>query len=435
MTLLGPVIVEPGTFDLLNLGDIAMLQVAVGRLRTLMPSAELRVFTHDPDALDEHCAGVLPLSAEDRRDWFAERFFLGSVHSILPGRASKRLVHAQHDMKRRYPRFMNSAMRLRARMHKSRWQRMRVFLDVLERASFVVVAGQHTIADAFYTRSSMVLDTLATAIQRGIPTAMLGQGIGPLTNRELVARAREVLPAVELIAVRESHVGPPVLRALGVDDSRVVVTGDDAVALAYAARQRATRESLGVSVRTTPVAGVDVAIIERMRAPLASFARAHGVTIMPLPSAFHGVAADELTLSSLLGGELSDVSGDWCERTVPALIDHVGRCRVVVAGAYHVAVFALSQGIPVVALAQSHYYRSKYVGLETAFGPGCETITLDDPKFTEHLSAAMERAWESADDVRPSLLEAARRQAEAGEAAYERAVSLATTRISRPRAG
>jgi polysaccharide pyruvyl transferase WcaK-like protein len=51
---------------------------------------------------------------------------------------------------------------------------------------------------------------------------------------------------------------------------------------------------------------------------------------------------------------------------------------VVVAGSYHAAVFALSQGIPVVALVKSPYYVNKMVGLGDQFGAGCEIVRLDE---------------------------------------------------------
>ncbi|HEU4584772.1 MAG TPA: polysaccharide pyruvyl transferase family protein [Gemmatimonadaceae bacterium] len=434
MTLLGPVIIEPGTFTSLNLGDLAMLQVAICRLRMELPSAELRVFTQDADALEESCPGTLPLSDDARRGWYAEHFFLGAVHSILPRAASQRLAHAQHGMRRRYPRLMRSAMRLRAHTNLALWKSVSSFLEVMERASIVVVAGQHTIADAFYSRARNLLDTLETAILDGIPTVMLGQGIGPLTNRELVARARAVLPAVDLIAVREPNIAPPILRALGVADSRIFMTGDDAVAPAFAAHGKATRESLGVSLRATTVAGVHVSATDRVGPVLRDFAASHGVSLVPLPSAFSGLASDELTLGRLLGSEPGLTENGWAPRTVPDLIAQVGRCRVVVAGAYHVAVFALAQGIPVVALARSTYYRSKYDGLESLFGSGCETLVLDDGRLEARLRDAMERAWERADDLRSPLLAAAERQVRWGEEAFARAMSLTSPTTARPRA-
>lgn len=435
MTSLGPVVIEPGTFTSLNLGDLAMLQVAICRLRAELPSAELRVFTQDADALAESCPGALPLSDDARREWYAEHFFLGGVHSFLPRAASRRLAHAQHGMRRRYPRLMRSAMRLRAHSSLARWKGIRSFLEVMERASLVVIAGQHTIADAFYSRARNLLDTLETAILDGIPTVMLGQGIGPLTNRELVARARDVLPAVGLIAVREPNLAPPILRALGVADSRIFLTGDDAVAPAFAAHGKATRDSLGVSVRATPVAGVEASVVDRVGPVLRDFAAAHEVPLVPLPSAYSGHASDDRTLGRLLAGEPEVASGEWTPRTVQALIAQVGRCRVVVAGAYHVAVFALAQGIPTVALARSPYYRSKYDGLEMLFGSGCETIMLNDVGLEGKLREAMERAWERADELRSPLLEAAERQVRWGEEAFARAMSLVPPTTARPRAG
>lgn len=435
MSLLGPIIVEPGTFDLLNLGDVAMLQAALCRLSSALPGAELRVLTHDEDSLAVHCPEALPISAAERREWFADRFFLGRLHDFLPVGASQRLVVAQQSMRKKHPKLMGSAMRLRTRVHRTRWERMRVFLDLMTRASMVVIAGQHTIADAFLVRARMLLETLEFALQRDIPTIMLGQGIGPLTDHALLAKARDVLPSVRMIAVREPHIGPPILRALGVADARILVTGDDAVPLAFAASRGATRELLGVSLRITPVAGVAADVVEDLRPVLRDFARAHDVGMVPLPSAYHGVAADEITLRRLLEGEPTVAGIDWSPRTVPALVAQVGRCRIVVAGAYHVAVFALSQGIPVVALASSNYYRSKYDGLETLFGAGCETVTLDDPMLEPHLRDAMERAWDSADNLRPRLLEAAERQVRWGEDAFARALDLLPSSPLTSRAG
>lgn len=436
MTILGPIIIEPGTFDMCNLGDLAMLQVAICRLRLAAPSAELRVFTDDPDALEASCPGALPVSEDARRHWYAESFFLGSVQSLLPRGASRRLSRAQHELRRHHPRLMGSAMRLRAHMNPAYWKSLRSFLSLMERASFLVVAGQHTIADSFYTRTRNLLETLEAALLRGTPTVMLGQGIGPLTNRELLAMARDILPAVGLIAVREPNIGPPALSALGVSESRIFLTGDEAVAPAFAASSRALRTELGISLRVGQVAGVDPTVISRLRRPLGEIARSHGVSLVPLPSTRGRAGDDQHTLRLLLEGDLADVAGEWGTATVQSLIEQVGKCRVVIAGAYHVAVFALSQGIPVVAVAKSDYYKSKYVGLESLFGVGCEIVSLDDPKLDEHLREAMARVWERADELRPLLLAAAERQVRWAEAAFARAMAIAAPPMdAHPRAG
>ena len=55
-------------------------------------------------------------------------------------------------------------------------------------------------------------------------------------------------------------------------------------------------------------------------------------------------------------------------------------------------------------------------------------MSLADADLTPRLSRAIDEAWQSADDVRPRLLEAARRQIEAGKAAYRRLQEIETRR-------
>src|SRR5208337_323983 len=102
------------------------------------------------------------------------------------------------------------------------------------------------------------------------------------------------------------------------------------------------------------------------------------------------------------------------------VIRQVARCRIVVTGAYHAAVFAMSQGIPVVALSASDDYTAKFLGLEDQFGLGCETVFLGASDASERLAAAAERAWRLAEKVRLPMQEAARRQIALSQGAYER---------------
>ena len=58
------------------------------------------------------------------------------------------------------------------------------------------------------------------------------------------------------------------------------------------------------------------------------------------------------------------------------------------------------------------------------FGTGCEVIYLDDKMFRDKLSSAIENAWQTADSVRPQLLDAAVRQIQSGHEAYEKIFNL-----------
>ena len=129
------------------------------------------------------------------------------------------------------------------------------------------------------------------------------------------------------------------------------------------------------------------------------------------------------TLRELLAG-LGDTDGGASLETPQLVIDRVGECRVVVTGSYHGAVFALAQGIPVVALVKSPYYVNKMAGLQDQFGIGCELVRLDEGNVSGRIRAAIDRAWAEAERVRGPLLQAAAEQIERGRRAYARLVEL-----------
>jgi colanic acid/amylovoran biosynthesis protein len=102
------------------------------------------------------------------------------------------------------------------------------------------------------------------------------------------------------------------------------------------------------------------------------------------------------------------------------MIEEIGRCRVMITTSYHGGVFALAQGIPVVAWLKSKYFAAKLFGLANQFGVGCEVVTLDDGDWETRLKSAILKAWNSSEEVRPRLLDKAASQLAASQAAYER---------------
>ena len=79
--------------------------------------------------------------------------------------------------------------------------------------------------------------------------------------------------------------------------------------------------------------------------------------------------------------------------------------------------FALSQGIPVLAVAKSQYYIEKFQGLSDQFGRGMRIMLLDRSDAGV-LAAAIEDLWHGAPDMRAGLLTAALAQIEKGNAFY-----------------
>jgi colanic acid/amylovoran biosynthesis protein len=87
------------------------------------------------------------------------------------------------------------------------------------------------------------------------------------------------------------------------------------------------------------------------------------------------------------------------------IVRQIGRCRVVIAGSYHAAVFALSH---------------KFEGLKAQFGNDRYVLRFDDYDFREKFAQTLDKAWATAGEAGPRLLEAAEEQVKARLAAYQR---------------
>ena len=60
------IIIDNGAYTLRNMGDVAMLQITVKRVRTLVPDAELMILTTSPELLRRYCPGTFALTVESR---------------------------------------------------------------------------------------------------------------------------------------------------------------------------------------------------------------------------------------------------------------------------------------------------------------------------------------------------------------------------------
>ena len=290
-------------------------------------------------------------------------------------------------------------------------------------ASAVIAIGGGYLTDVDSYQTERTLDLLGCAIEHGIPTVMLGQGIGPMQDARLLARAAEVFPQVNLIALREGRRGPELLRSIGVPDERMVVTGDDAVELAYTNRRSHLGNDIGVCLRVAEYSPVNVDVCQVVSQVLKDAAAGHRAGLVPLIVSEYAGEDRRSTLPLLTGfKEAAKPLGRFA--SAGSLTREVGRCRVVVTGAYHVAVFSLSQGIPVVGLSTSRYYDDKFAGLAAMFGTGLELVRLDKHGFRPRLQDAIHQSWVDAPALHPALLDAALRQVEASRAAFDRAAEL-----------
>jgi polysaccharide pyruvyl transferase WcaK-like protein len=422
----------PGIHGFGNMGDVAMLQVAVSRLKRLWPLATIEVLTDSPDKLSTYCPGTDPLSIIGQRLWLREDVLSGRFYGALPVWINRRVNGWTRTIRQRWPRLLGliirSKLRLRNRLDEIR--AVGAFTEAMNNTDIVVVCGAGGFFDNCRAWNMEALNTVEEAVRRNIPVAMFGQGIGPLNDPKVMFKAKSVFPRVNLITLRGNRGGLALLESLGVAPSHAQATGDEAIEMAYEARTEKSGHALGINLRISKSAETEQADIERIRPVLQGFAKRHGVPIIPVPIALHPYDRDDQMIRQLLAG-LDDQSDGGITLDSPLkVIKQAGRCRVVVTGAYHAAVFALAQGIPVVGLGKSPYFVSKFLGLGDQFGLGCETVVLNEPDLAEKLDAAIERAWQSAEKVRVPLQEAARRQIELSWGAYIQVKDFLTSRTA-----
>src|SRR5437016_8487756 len=60
------IILDNGAYTLRNMGDVAMLQTTVKRLRAMVREPELMILTTAPDLLERYCPGTTALSVKSR---------------------------------------------------------------------------------------------------------------------------------------------------------------------------------------------------------------------------------------------------------------------------------------------------------------------------------------------------------------------------------
>ena len=417
------IVVEPSDYVLRNVGDMAMLQAAVARMVARWPDGRIDVLTNDPEGLVRLAPGATPMSSRGRTVW------LENEGRNRLGRIGRRLLEPVQDWCRAgRPGMWLMAKRvmLRLRGDSKSLAELERFHSTIARADLVIVTGMGGITDAFPEYAAGVLDTLALAMHEKRYTAMVGQGFGPLQEPRLRALAQAVLPRVDLIAVREERASVPLLLSLGVDRERIHVTGDDALETAYALRTDRLGDDIGVNIRISDYSEIDASVVPALQGTLRDVAQRSGATLVPVPISRVPGEADLDSIRLLTGGVgTAEAEGTDSPQAVMRLLH---RCRVMVTGSYHGAVFALANGVPTVGLAASRYYEDKFKGLSALFGDGCQTVMIGEPGLANRLEQTMVQQLARADELRPSILQAVQRQIGLGRAAFSRLAEGAEAR-------
>jgi colanic acid/amylovoran biosynthesis protein len=424
------VFIDPSSYHSCNAGDLAMLTVALQRVRALWPSAAIVVHTLDPPVLQSLDPAAATLDPFGARGWSADALL--AARAVPSARGVSLALEAYRWVKRRQP-WLARVLGSTALGTTCRSARLlHHYLHAVTSADLVLLSGAGNLNDEFCVDSLIRLETLELANQAGATTALLGQGLGPIQHPVLRARAARVLSNVDFLFLRESLASLALLDSLGATPHELAITGDDAVVLGYEARRSQPGTALGVNLRVTSYSGIDRARVDSVGVIVRQAAAALGTELVPIPISRHPVADDALIARHLLGSSATMTTSHEVASPAPVL-QALQRCRAVVVGSYHAAVFALSMGIPAVMIAGSPYYEQKLRGVAHQFGVGCQVELASHPDFAIRLRNAIETAWVTSAETRDSLLAAARAQIGASEAAYRRLFDLVETRITRCR--
>jgi colanic acid/amylovoran biosynthesis protein len=426
------ILVDQSGYDLLNIGDVAMLQSCVTRLRGQWPAAEIMVIATAPERLATYCPGTIAI---------------GRTFADLPGfRLGPRKARLALEQA------WKIAGPYLARQHgRPLPGRPRTAVQAVRAADLVVASGGGYVTDTWWWHASGVLSLLSLAQRLGKPTAMFGQGIGPMKRRLLRAQSRAVLPRLTLLGLREDRTGRPLASSLGVAPTALALTGDDALeqgshpgaptspgAMASPgsiaspgarAAGSAAGHVLGVNLRVSGYAGVDQATAASVASVVRAVASELRADLVGLPVSRYATAADAGALRELwpdqsrpdqprpVQNPTAGLAMD--DLTTPEdLVMAVAQCRAVITGSYHAALFSLAAGVPAVCLTKSPYYEAKFGGLVALFPGACRAVSLGGPEAAARLEAAVREAWQLPPAARAAAAATAAALCDAGRRAY-----------------
>ena len=393
-----------GTPLLVNIGDNSMLKTTVVRLQELCPEASLEVITTQPGPLIDYLPNVKAVVCKKPSHWFGLR---DRLRNWMPKKTRQNLIALKNDVGTIIP---------------STIYIDKTLLATLNQVDSLVLTGSGIMTDIFMGSALRRLELLGKAIYAKKTTVIFGHGFGPVEHPKLIKQMKAVLPKVDLICLRERLNSLPLLLKCGVEPSKIMITGDDAIEMAYLARANVLGDHIGINLRVS--IGSELSFDESpfkidIRTALHEVANRYNISLIPIPID----NSDHLTIKKLL-----QISNPIKHLTTPQqVIEEIKQCRVVVTGSYHAAVWALSQGIPAIGLVKSSYYDYKFAGLADQFGGGCEVVFLDDPQLREKLELVLENALQNAQKNQSNLLQKAQLQIQASRSAYQKFYELIST--------
>jgi len=269
----------------------------------------------------------------------------------------------------------------------------------LGRARALISGGGSLVQDVTSARSALYyLGVMRAAQQRGVPVAVIGQGIGPLRRPWLRFVARSVFERAAVVSVRDGDSAAS-LAAMGV--TRPIHRGADLAFLTTAAPQASVRGLLAQA--GLDAAGLRIGLVVRdwpglltaghLGAVAGRFAKekAAAVAVLPFDLGRDGTAS--AVAAGAAGGRVVAVASPQ------DLMALVGAMDLVVAARLHALIFAAAVAVPAVGIA----YDPKVTAftVEAGLPPA---LPVDAP--AETVRRALGDAWEARGEARRRLEDA-----------------------------
>jgi len=398
-----------------------MLQSGIQRLKYHFPGAEIGVLTLDPELLNDLVPNVTALPAGGRI------FFCGEGTTIPGiGRIYSRAGGIEHSIRMMAPNLARLLTRfsIRARNYPNSLD-YEILLDFFYKSDVVLSTGGGFVTDSFADHAKQTLRLLELAKRSGKISAMFGQGVGPITDNTLSRLSQRVLPLLDLIALRENCTGPKILKKYKVSKHKMFISGDDAIEIAYKSRSPKKGNCLGINLRAADYSNMGSCALEEVRIGVNNIINYLKCRLLLIPISFHDKDSDVDTFNQTF--KILRPSQFSTSKPIE-VIQQAGRCRVVITGSYHGSIFALSQGIPVVALVGSSYYESKFKGVVNQFGCGCTLVNMQKGS-SKQIEEAVLKLWGQSEALREKLLLSAKKQIESGREAYSRFAEIVFTHL------
>lgn len=395
-----------------------MLKAAYSRIVSIVPGASIYIITVDSDRLKKFCPNAHAVDATMINYWRNTKVFPVS-NKLLPKFLIKYLLRFEDYIKYTFPKLAQALMRLTSKLTKISVEPVEKWLDLVASMDCVIATGGGYINDSFIFHATGICNTLSFAQNLYKPTAMLGQGIGPISDKVLKEKIIRVLQSVQLISLREKLTGLAILKKWKINSDVIKVTGDDALEFAIGGADSSIEKNCaGINLRLSNYSGISTAQVNLLREFLKDFHEKMSLPYMPIPIDCSEKDSDEKSIMQLI--DQRDISKDYKFPKMPEdLCKLIACCKFVITGSYHAAIFSVAQGIPVIGLVHSQYYQYKFDGIIDMFGSGVFVVDFRKSEAMKDLGNALDRALKFSDTDRDTLVQSAIKQKSSGENSYQ----------------